>query len=77
MPVPDLEFAAITADCRTNRGDDGAWDEAVARLREVYDAQLARHRAATFTIAIRREPYVGLPKAVVEALEADSGEAAP
>jgi hypothetical protein len=30
--------AFITPECRTNRGDGGAWEEAVARLREHYDA---------------------------------------
>ncbi len=33
--------AYITPDCRSGRGVDGAWDEAVARLREQYDAVLA------------------------------------
>lgn len=28
----------ITPTCRTGRGNDGAWDEAVRRLREQYDA---------------------------------------
>lgn len=29
--------ATITPECRTGRGDDGAWDEAVSRLRAKYD----------------------------------------
>ena len=32
--------AFITPECRTSRGVDGAWDEAVARLRVEYDAIL-------------------------------------
>jgi hypothetical protein len=32
--------AFITPECRANRGTDGAWDEAVARLRVEYDAIL-------------------------------------
>lgn len=30
--------ALITPTCRENRGDEGAWDEAVRRLRAEYDA---------------------------------------
>jgi hypothetical protein len=33
--------AFITPTCRANRGEDGAWDEAVARLRREYDAIVA------------------------------------
>jgi hypothetical protein len=32
--------AFITPECRENRGVDGAWDEAVRRLRVEYDAIL-------------------------------------
>jgi hypothetical protein len=35
-----VSAAFITPDCRRNRGVDGAWDEAVARLRAEYDAVL-------------------------------------
>jgi hypothetical protein len=30
--------AFITPECRTNRSNEGAWDEAVARLKAEYDA---------------------------------------
>ena len=33
--------AFITPECRRSRGVDGAWDEAVSRLRAEYDAVLA------------------------------------
>ncbi len=32
-----VSAAFITPTCRANRGDDGAWDEAVRVLREHYD----------------------------------------
>lgn len=35
--------AAITDVCRANRGDDGAFDEAVSRLRQQYD-DIVGHR---------------------------------
>ena len=50
----DLERAEITPDCRANRTDDGAWEEAVARLRQVYDAQRVRRPEATITLTIGR-----------------------
>lgn len=43
-PAPDevssfqVTAAFITPECRENRGIEGAWDEAVARLRAEYDA---------------------------------------
>jgi hypothetical protein len=41
-PIPGQVTAAfITPACRANRGDEGAWDEAVARLRAEYDSILA------------------------------------
>lgn len=38
--MSQVTAAFITPTCVTNRGRDGAWDEAVARLREEYDAVL-------------------------------------
>jgi hypothetical protein len=35
--VAPISTANITPECRVNRGDDGAWEEAVARLKEHYD----------------------------------------
>lgn len=37
--VPGTQVTAvfITPECRSNRGDMGAWDEAVKRLRTQYD----------------------------------------
>lgn len=40
VPGGKLGHAIITEVCRTNRGDAGAWDEAVRRLRAEYDAAL-------------------------------------
>ena len=39
----NLMTATITPTCRANRGHDGAWLEAVRRLREAYDVQVQRH----------------------------------
>lgn len=50
-----LTGAHITTVCRENRTTDGAWDEAVARMREVYDAQLARFPDCTITLWIARD----------------------
>lgn len=47
-----LEAQAITRDCRDGRGVDGAWDEAVRRLREIYDAQTDYYPGSTLSIAI-------------------------
>lgn len=38
--MTQISAAFITPECRRNRGVDGAWDEAVARLRAEYDAVL-------------------------------------
>jgi hypothetical protein len=63
-----LESYTITTECRVNRGDDGAWEEAVARLRRVYDAQLARFgAAAVYRIEFHREPAPGIPRYVYDA----------
>lgn len=45
VPGSQVTAAFITPDCRANRGDAGAWDEAVARLRAEYDAVLDGWRA--------------------------------
>jgi hypothetical protein len=53
-PVP-LESWAITPICRRNRGVDGAWQEAVDQLREVYDAQVKYFGAdAVLTLSLTR-----------------------
>jgi hypothetical protein len=51
-----LESWRITPECRT-RGVDVAWDDAVGRLRQVYNAQLARFdgEPITLTVSIARE----------------------
>lgn len=38
MKGSQVTAAFITPECRTNRGDDGAWNEAVDRLRKEYDS---------------------------------------
>lgn len=46
-PIPGQVTAAfITPECRLNHGNDGAWDEAVRRLRDEYDAILHGWRKA-------------------------------
>jgi hypothetical protein len=37
-PGTQINAAFITPDCRIGRGDQGAWDEAVARLKANYDS---------------------------------------
>ena len=39
--MTQLTAAFITPECRANRGTDGAWEEAVARLRVEYEAVVA------------------------------------
>jgi hypothetical protein len=41
VPGTQITAAFITPDCRANRGQAAAWDEAVARLRVQYDDILA------------------------------------
>lgn len=60
MPDPayigvELESWRITPECR-ERGVDVAWEDAIARLRQVYDVQLARFpdAAITLTVSIAR-----------------------
>ena len=55
-PLVPLESAEITPTCVENRGEDGAWEEAVARLREVYLAQRARKPDRALTLTISRGP---------------------
>ena len=58
MPNPSiLEAQNITPACRAGRGDDGAWDEAVARLREIYDAQTSHNPGVTLSLAIYRGDF--------------------
>jgi hypothetical protein len=52
-----LEAQAITPDCRSSRGVDGAWDEAVSRLREIYDAQTEHDHGVTLSLAIFRGDF--------------------
>jgi hypothetical protein len=73
-----LESWDITPTCRGNRGIDGAWDEAVGQLRQVYDAQLQRFGgAATLTLSISRKPAPGIPARVYAAASGASGDAQP
>lgn len=37
----DVQHCIITPECRSSRGDEGAWDEAVRRLRAEYEAVVA------------------------------------
>ncbi len=45
----------ITPACREARTKEGAWDEAVARLREVYDARTTRFADCTITLWIHAD----------------------
>jgi hypothetical protein len=38
MPGSPVAHAIITEECRRNRTDEGAWDEAVARAKAEFDA---------------------------------------
>jgi len=53
-----MESAHITPTCRTNRGDAEAWDEAVRRLREIYDAQIEHDPSVVISLAIHRSTEV-------------------
>lgn len=58
MTAPSiLEAQAVTPDCRAGRGDEGAWDEAVRRLREIYDAQVKHDPTITLSLAIYRGDF--------------------
>ena len=50
-----LETQNITPTCRMNRGDDGAWEEAVRRLREIYEAQVRHDPTLTLSLTISRD----------------------
>lgn len=49
-----METQQITPTCRANRTIDGAWDEAVRRLREIYDAQVAHDPDVILGLSIGR-----------------------
>jgi hypothetical protein len=50
-----METQWISPACRTNRTVDGAWDEAVRRLREIYDAQVKHDPTITLGLSIGRQ----------------------
>jgi hypothetical protein len=52
-----LEAQNITSGCRAGRGEGGAWDEAVRRLREIYDAQVQHDPSVTLSLAIFRGDF--------------------
>jgi hypothetical protein len=49
-----MEVQHISPECRAGRTVDGAWDEAVRRLREIYDAQVQHDPTLTIAVAISR-----------------------
>jgi hypothetical protein len=63
-----LESWEISPVCRANHGLDGAWQEAVDQLRQVYDAQVTRFGpTATLTLSLARSRAVGVPQAAYSA----------
>jgi hypothetical protein len=58
-----LETQHISLECRTSKGHDSAWEEAVHLLGNVYDAQVGRRPGATVSVAI----YVTDPRSPEEA----------
>jgi hypothetical protein len=50
------EYREITPECRTNRGDYPAYDQAAHDLWHVYGVMLARHPDATFVLTLTRKP---------------------
>lgn len=50
-----METQNITPECRKNRGVDPAWDEAVRRLKEIYDIQIDFDPTQTITLSIGGE----------------------
>lgn len=63
-----LEAQSISLTCRNNRTMAGAWDEAVRRLREVYDAQVQHDPGVTMVLFIARGDTVPLPEGAKQAL---------
>ena len=53
-----MELQRITPNCRATRTADGAWNEAVRRLREIYDAQVNHDPSITLGLSINRITYV-------------------
>lgn len=51
-PLTPLETEHISPACRASKGHDGAWEEAVHLLGNVYDAQVTRRPGATVSVAI-------------------------
>lgn len=45
IPGIAAKHCIITETCRANRGDEGAFEEAVARIRDAYHLNLAGRRA--------------------------------
>jgi len=74
-----LESWSITPECR-ERGIDVAWEDAVSRLREVYDAQLQRHGGEPITLSLaihidkRGGPTADLERHLKDQLEQMSDE---
>jgi predicted metal-dependent hydrolase len=52
--VSPMEAWSITPTCIANRGHEGAWDEAVARLREIFDVQRKHNPDQTLIVMIGR-----------------------
>lgn len=56
------EFREITPECRANRGDYPAFDQAVHDLWPVYGVLLSRHPDATFILTLsRKQPDTPAP----------------
>lgn len=49
------EYREITPECRANRGDYPAFDQAVHDLWHVYGVMLSRHPDATFVLTLARK----------------------
>jgi hypothetical protein len=66
MPENQVTAAFITPECRQNRGDEGAWDEAVARLRAEYDAILDGWKNASKKPTLNLRLMIERPSATSE-----------
>lgn len=63
MAESQVTAAFITPDCVSNRGQDGAWDEAVARLKVEYDAVLSGWSAAPVKPTLNLRLMIERPEA--------------
>lgn len=63
VPGAPASHSIITAECRINRGDGGAFDEAVERARKAYDEIVEGWRSAPIQPTIHLALTIERPRA--------------